>query len=1178
MNAMKNTSERSHIRIANHRVRRAGLAAWVATLVGLGSVLSLQATLLDNFSGTKTGWTDTQNGGTVSQLNGSFTVTSSASPGALTSSKKTTFNFVNAVGHTIELRVNVASINPGGAANGHAVLGWVPSGALASSGYYLRVGTNDITLARVGGASYTTNLVTAITNKNLLLVLRMTTTGGGVDARGSVYNAAGGAGSLLFEYTISDAGTTGTGNAALGAWNQPSGAAASAVFDDLKGFDILNADFAYDFSLARLPEIPAGGGVYVKADGWYDYRPNGTGATIENTSAAGKLTFTMPFINATYVAATYYPSKTFKIADGTRLEYEMDITASSGNPVIIPLLSYLPNGLPDLASLATYFLGDSDTTVVAGKNAAAFWTYDVGTSTVPASNVRLYMAMSGEGTSVRIEQRIEDKSKAVNDPARVAYTTSFLDASASYINKNGYLSVVVYAANTATASGACSVDNVQVNQTAPGNTPPIIGSPTPGNGTTFYAATNTVAHTTNSVTFQVSDDSNIPAANIVLTLNGVPYTSASLGVSVTGNNTLRTFILSNLTANVFYKGNITATDNQGASSTIPYSFDTFLTNTTDIVVECEDYNYSTDTVVGGVFLDNPVLYAEGTGPFANGYNGQSGIQDIDFHDSDSAGALGDANHAYRPDNPRTYTTSDGPRAKYVAAGGAGAGFNEIIVSANGNADWMNYSRTFAAGTYNVFIREGSYGGTAADMPYSLATLERVLTDPTLTNTTTRGLGSFFQLSDLAGDTGFGVLRDVALTDASGSNAVVRMTAGVNTVRFADQYVNFHSDTFLNYMVFVPVADPGVLRPVVTRTSPAYGSSTRVDPMPTNTFATIARRDTTVNLGTVVFKMNGVTVVPPAVVTDDLDGGATVTWSLTNTPPTRVITNTVTFNDSDGVPVSYSWTYSYPFLSATNSVPLGSLPARGFAYRMAQDDAASGDSLIRAEEQLSIPPGIISSKNWATNVDVLDWNDDTGVPNWTPGLDGIPAPVGSGYGTGPYDYIATEALAYLELKAGAYRFVVSSDDGFELRSGHTPSDLNATILCRADGNTFSGSFDFVVEADGLYPVRNLWYEQTGGAHFSLSSYNFGASTNVVVNDPLNPAGVVKAYLSVDVELWSSSAPDTGYLYDATATVNVVAKTITVPRTGATRYYRIFAPSAVTIKTVVRSGLNIVLTYQ
>ena len=57
-----------------------------------------------------------------------------------------------------------------------------------------------------------------------------------------------------------------------------------------------------------------------------------------------------------------------------------------------------------------------------------------------------------------------------------------------------------------------------------------------------------------------------------------------------------------------------------------------------------------------------------------------------------------------------------------------------------------------------------------------------------------------------------------------------------------------------------------------------------------------------------------------------------------------------------------------------------------------------------------------------NVQTLDWNDNTGIPNYVPGLDdGL-----SGYPSKPggYDYIATEAFGYVQLAAGAHRFAVA----------------------------------------------------------------------------------------------------------------------------------------------------------
>ncbi len=1151
-----------NIPIENSRTFKQSSHHWfiggLASAALLLFALSLDAKLLDDFSDNiKTAWTDTPNGGSVIEAGTVFTITTTASAGALTSSKKTSDSFTNALGHTIELRANVNSLSPGGAAtNGHAVLGWVPSGALNSSGYSLSVGAGDITVYKAGVGIYTSNLLTAIQSTNLVMVMRLTPSGGAVDIRASVYKKGSGDNLLLFEHTANDAtGILGAGNAALGALNSPSGAAASAVLDDLQGFDILNAQYSSSFSSARSDVANPSSGVYAISDGWIDYRPvngNATNGTINNTNFAGELEIKTYNIPSTYITASYYNGATFKISDGSRLEFQVDIKTGSDSPLIIPLMSYLPNGLPDFATLATYFIGDSLQTVVAGKSASVFWHYLVGTSTVKHNNVRLIQHMSGEGTSVRLDQRIEDLDVAdINDPGRVIFQTSYLDATGSYINKNGFFALSTYHDNTANGGNSCTFDNPVVNRTAPGNTPPIIGSISPGAGRAFLDPTN-------RVTFTVADDVNTPLNNIVLTLNGVRYTNGTPGVNITPTSTtstLRTFTLSNLTANVYYNGDITATDNQAASSTVHYEFDTF--SVTNLTVEVEDYNFSTNGTDGGVFIDNPTLVAE-PNTAATAYNGVTGLQDIDFHDNrPNPGGYGDPDHSYRSDNPRQYHTADGPRKKYVDAGGEGAGFYETQLASDvENGDWMNYSRTFPAGTYHVYIREANY-----NMAYMLATLERVTSNPATNDQTTRPLGYFLQLGGFAGDTGFDVHRIVPLTDASGNKAIVRFGGGVETVRLREIFADFHSDTFQNYMVFVNVPDPGTLRPIVALTSPIAGSAARMSSQPEGTFASIGRRDTTVNVGTVALLMNGV-AVPSAVVTSDGDGGATVTWSLTNVPPTRIITNTVTFTDSDGTNLTYSWTYSYPFLSASNSLPVGSLVSRGFAHRTAQDDAADGDSLIRAEQQLAIPPEIVSAVNFATNQQTLDW-DDNGNPQNVPGLGG------------PANYIATEDLAYFHLTAGGHRFTISSDDGFQLRSGRTPSDLNATVLSQSDGDTFGGTFDFVVEADGLYPVRNVWYEQAGGAHFTLSSYNFATAANVVVNDPLDPAGVVKAYLPVG--LYSSATVDGTYTPEAVA-VDIAAKTVTVPQSGPARFYRLYGSGGTTITSVVISGSNVVLTYQ
>ncbi len=1146
--------------------RNSTALAGLAFALVLGLSLTVSARVIDNFNDNlKTAWTDTANGGDVTEAGGAFTITSTAVAGTLTSSRKTSETFANAAGHTIELRVGVNSIAPaGGGTNGHAVLGWVPTGALLSSGYYLSVGVADITVGRAGGSSYATNLPANIQSSNLVLVLRLTPSGTSVDAKGSVYKKGAGNYTLLFEYTLTDGtGLIGTGNAALGALNQPSGTAASVVFDDLEAFDILNSEFASGFTAARLPEASLGGGAFATADGWVDYRPAGA---INNTSVPGELAIISAPAAATYLNATYYNGKTFKISDGSRLEFQVDVKTGSDNIYILPLISYLPNGLPDLSTLATYFIGQSTALLAAGKSASIEW---VPNSVIPLknSNVRFIQNMSGEGTAVRLEQRIEDLDVGVNDPGRVLFQTAYLDGAATYINKNGYYCLLVYhAVNAGAVGNTCTFDNALVNQTAPGNTPPIIGSVSPGSGKAFLAATN-------RVTFTVADDVNTPLNNIVLTLNGVRYTNGSPGVGITptgSTSTFRTFTLSNLTANVYYNGNISATDNVGASSSSHYEFDTFLTN--NLVVELEEYNFTTNFVDGGVFIDNPLLIPVDFGqtdPLA--YNGVSGIANVDFHDNQGgAGFYPSANHQFRSDAPRNNASNDGPRDKYVLAGGAGSGVREVIMTDISNGDWLNYTRTYSAGTFNAFLRESTYS-----MPQSLVTLEKVTSDPTTTGQSTTLLGSFVQFGDIAGDTGFGVHRNVPLTDASGNQLVIRFSVGVQTLRVNDRSVDFSgSEIFQNYMVFVPVSDPGTLRPIVAMTSPLANSTIRESPMPEATFAVIADRDTSVNVGTVALQINGV-AIPSAVVTA-IAGGAQVAWSLTNLPPSRVLTNTLTYKDSDGTNLTYSWTYSYPFLSATSRLPLGSLTARGFDYRMVQTDNGGvelGDDLITAEGQVAIPPAYPFEVTTNTIEQTLIWaNSGNGGPPFVPGDNLI---------LGTKQNIAAEIFAYLHLTAGAHRFYVDSDRGLQLRSGATLSDVNAVVLVQASGRNFNGSFDFIAEADGLYPTRLLWYQDGGGTYkFRLNwvDLNTGSNTNLV-NDPLDPAGVVKAYLpGVPTLLLSSAAVGGPYTTAGGSVINTATKTVTVPVSGSMQFYRMQSSSAVTIQSITVAGGNVLITYQ
>ncbi len=108
-----------------------------------------------------------------------------------------------------------------------------------------------------------------------------------------------------------------------------------------------------------------------------------------------------------------------------------------------------------------------------------------------------------------------------------------------------------------------------------------------------------------------------------------------------------------------------------------------------------------------------------------------------------------------------------------------------------------------------------------------------------------------------------------------------------------------------------------------------------------------------------------------------------------------------------------------------------------------------------------------------------------------------------------DWIVAEAIGFVELKAGIYRFGVNSDDGFQLLGGLTPQDLAAPVLGQFDGgrganaNLPQTACDFLVEQDGIYPIRLLWFEGSGGASLELHNLEMEGNSSTLLNDRNRP---------------------------------------------------------------------------
>lgn len=418
--------------------------------------------------------------------------------------------------------------------------------------------------------------------------------------------------------------------------------------------------------------------------------------------------------------------------------------------------------------------------------------------------------------------------------------------------------------------------------------------------------------------------------------------------------------------------------------------------------------------------------------------------------------------------------------------------------------------------------------------------------------------------------------------------------------------NYPSDTegaeatFDNYVAAVPAA--GAMPAIVTDLSPPPARKA-TDFYPTVTVG-ILDRDTTVDATSITLCLDDVWI-PNSSLTIDPQvhrpsnpgayprdfGGATATYTIpTLLPWGSQHTNKVAFKDSANTwqTNTWTWTTAYPHLFASNSLPLGSLSVRGFDARTVQSDnggTSLDNTLARALQQLAIPPTIPIDRKATSIVQVLSWDETTAPPENVPGLCG-----------GNYINIAVESLAYLELSAGLYRFHISTDDRCGLYSGAGFADANAQALWENPGNTADTTFDVAVEAAGLYPIRCIWEETGGGAHLHLWSTNITTGDpEVLINDPANPAGVVKAWYPL--VLRSSASVAGPYAVDSSA-VNllntadvddpncsptvvgsmVTGGTFTVPISGTARYYRLEGPRSSKITKFEKTGSNIKITYQ
>ena len=321
------------------------------------------------------------------------------------------------------------------------------------------------------------------------------------------------------------------------------------------------------------------------------------------------------------------------------------------------------------------------------------------------------------------------------------------------------------------------------------------------------------------------DDQSIDQGRVKLRLNGRDVTG-SLTITQ-GDNGLQ--ISSNaLQPNTVYDAQIEIPNIEGPAAITEWTFDTFsdaFLNSEEVeIIELEDYNFD-----GGKYVDNPPVSGfreNGSGVNANdGYVDREGEPEVDFFDYSSSPA-GEDKAIYRSFDPVATQAGASETGSAEEFSGPDPAINDTIRSQYSSVDlteiqitnteggeWLNYTREFKAGDYQVFLRGA---GRATQEIH----LDEVTSNPAEPDQTTTRLGTF-TLPNMGMEYNY---RFVPLLNNSGIPARLTLS-GTKTIRITigDQQVDrVDETTALNYLAFVPAVEEPSTPLIVTTSSQISG--------------------------------------------------------------------------------------------------------------------------------------------------------------------------------------------------------------------------------------------------------------------------------------------------------------------------------------------------------------------
>lgn len=665
-------------------------------------------------------------------------------------------------------------------------------------------------------------------------------------------------------------------------------------------------------------------------------------------------------------------------------------------------------------------------TIAAAPNVQYTLTIQAGAENwwLPTGEIRLWFM---DYTNGIISSNFVETCLSVNDPTNgvALYDTGvpYQNWTNTTVSPPGTKFLKVELCNPV-GTGSVWFDNAYL--TAPIN-PPVIAN--------LYPDGTQLLQSTNNLSFTVSSIAPINSSGIIVTVNGVDVSGSLV---ITGSGTTNVSIsYPGLQTNKLYTATINVTDTQNLTSIKNVTFDTYAPS---FSWEAEDYDYGS-----GQFINSPVLSSTSV---AGSYFGLSGTEGIDFNDYS-----GDGPEAYRPDPMSTSVSGDIPRQNYVSAGIQdynigyfdGGGFStggNIGLDNYQSQEWVNYTRTFTPGTYNIYARIANGNGGTATVPVS-----QVVNGQQTSDQTTSSLGAFIFPAN-----GWSTYNYISMTDKFG-NAVPITLSGTETLK-----VSAGSGANINFYMLVP-ADTNT--PTITDIYP--DGSTLLQGTNKLTF-TVSSANHSIAQNNVVVTLNGVTN------NSLLFSGSTSSWNV-SAPLTLNVTNyTAVITVTDNAGNSHSTTLYFDTFNPASY----DIEAEDFDFDPSQSPVSNGSGLRYIDNP------VITSVAAANS-----YFDQIGEFNVDEYVGDVSAPLTADYHFRENDDIATslctdtptrELLAAQMTNSLAFNYNVAwwSTNGW-LNYTHNYPTNNYNVYARLAGNTAT---PYMIQLDEIITSTNYLGTFTG----------------------------------------------------------------------------------------------------